>query len=77
MDFIDKKEELANIIEEYTKEPGNKEELLEYINNSLDDSDFKSKELFVSILNELNTYLDKLSNKELKQRVMMIRNYID
>ncbi len=75
-DFIDKKEELADVLEEYLKTK-NREALLTKIEKYKKDPDFMEKELFNNILNELTDYLDELSNKEIKQRILLIRSFID
>ena len=77
MDFIDKKEKLADILEEYLQDDAKKEELLDYTNQLLQDEEFKDKELIKNICLEINEYLTELSNRELKQRVLLIRSYID
>lgn len=77
MDFIDKKENLANLIELYIIDKKNKDQLILKVNELFEDSDFKGKDLFENILDELNNFLDELSNKELKQRILLIRSYIE
>ena len=77
MDFIDKKEKLAILIEEYMNNTEKEAELIRYINELSNDFDFNNKELFKNIFDEISKYLPGLSHKELKQRVLMIRAYID
>lgn len=76
-DFIDKKEKLADLIEEYIENSEKEQELISYINELSQDEDFKGKELFRNIFTELNKYLPELSRKELKQRVLMIRGFLE
>ena len=76
-DFIDKKENLADLIEGYMVDNQKEKELLEMVNELSDDNEFKNKDLFRSIFVDLIKYLSELSRKELKQRVLMIRSYID
>jgi len=77
MDFIDKKEKLADLIENYLLDSQKEKELLSYINELSVDEDFIGKDLFKNIFDELVRYLPDLSNKELKQRVLLIRGFID
>ncbi len=77
MDFVDKKEKIADLIEEYISNDDKGAELIAYcIDMSIDD-DFKGKDLFQSLLPELIKYLPELSRKELKQRVSMIRTFME
>ncbi|MCA9459202.1 MAG: hypothetical protein KC550_01495 [Nanoarchaeota archaeon] len=75
MNFIDKKEKLANLIEEYILDESKENDLLYLIGELSMDSEFKSKDLFMNLFNELKIYLTSLSRKELKQRVLMIRSF--
>jgi hypothetical protein len=77
MDFVDKKEDLSLLIEKYIEDKSNENELIMMINELSDDEDFKSKDLFRNIFNELKNSISELSNKELRQRVLMIKSYID
>lgn len=77
MDFIDKKEKLADLIEEYISEDEKEEELTSYLEEIKSDDDFKDKELFQNIIGELENHLHELSRKELKQRVLLIRSFIE
>lgn len=77
MDFIDKKENLAKTIEEYSLDKSKESELMSLVREYSDDSDFKGKELFMNIFNEFEKFVSELSSKELKQRVLMIRSYMD
>lgn len=76
-DFIDKKEDFANLLESYLSDEGYRDELLDMISRLKADEDFKDIALFKNILNELEAYLDELSRKEIKQRILMIRSYMD
>lgn len=77
MDFIDKKEELASLIEMYIENSENEAELMRYVSELKEDLDFANKELFNNIFSEFEKYLPELSNKELKQRVLMIKGYME
>jgi histidyl-tRNA synthetase len=77
MDFIDKKEKLANLLEEYLSDVSKKEDLLNIVKEFKQDSDFAGKELFSNLFNELTNYLSELSSKELKQRILIIRSYME
>lgn len=77
MDFVDKKERLADLIEEYIEDREKEQELMQLMDELREDEDFKRKELFQNIFDELSKYLPDLSRRELKQRVLMIRTYLD
>ena len=77
MDFIDKKEKLANLIEEYIEDSNKEALLIRYINELSNDFDFNQKDLFKNIFDEISKYLPELSHKELKQRVLMIRAFME
>lgn len=76
MDFIDKKEKFAELIEKFAEDNSKEKELLDLISEFKLDEDFKGKELFENLFNELTRYLSELSRKELKQRALMIRSFI-
>lgn len=75
--FIDKKEKLANLLEEYLENQEKEKELINYIDELKTDEEFKEKELFKNIFVELTKYLPELSRKELKQRILMIKGFIE
>lgn len=77
MDFVDKKEEFADMLENFAKGEVSNQQLLEKVSQLQKDSDFKDKSLFENIFKELNSSLDELSNKEIKQRVLLIRSYVE
>ncbi len=77
MSFIEKKEKLANLIEKFIEDQEIEAELMSYINELTNDFEFQEKELFINIFNELQKFLPELSRKELKQRVLMIRGYLE
>ncbi len=77
MDFIDKKEKFADMIEDYIASQISKEELISYIKEISKDSEFMSRSLFENMIKELTQYFDELSRRELKQRILMIRSYIE
>lgn len=77
MDFIDKKEDFADMLELYVAGQASGEDILSRVNSLKQDEDFKGRPLFENIFNELQEYLEDLSRKELKQRVLMIRSYLE
>ncbi len=77
MDFIDKKEKLADLLEEFIENNQKEAELTSYIQELSKDIEFKGKELFGNLFQELIQYLPELSRKELKQRVLIIRSFIE
>ena len=77
MDFVDKKEKLADLIEEYIEDPNKEEKLYSFLHEIEQDEDFRGKDLFENLFKELKEYLGELSRKELKQRVLLIRSYFD
>lgn len=77
MDFIDKKEKFADMLEGYTVQTVNETELMNYLEELSSDDEIKGKELFMNIITELKKYLPELSKKELKQRVLLIRSYLE
>jgi predicted transcriptional regulator len=76
-DFVDKKEKIADLIEEYISDDQKAHELIKYCTDMCLDEDFKNKELFQSMLPEIVKYLPELSRKELKQRVSLIRTFME
>ena len=76
MDFVEKKDEIAQIIEKYASQEVSKDELISKINELSNDLDFKDKDLFKTIFTELVEYVDELSSKELRLRALMIRSYM-
>ena len=76
MDFVEKKDEIAQIIEKYASQEVSKDELISKINELSNDLDFKDKDLFKTIFSELVEYVDELSSKELRQRALIIRSYM-
>ena len=76
-DFIEKKEKLTELLEQYNNDNQTKNELINYVKELEQDSEFKDKELFISIFKDINTYLSELSSKEIKQRILLIRSFID
>jgi hypothetical protein len=77
MDLIDKKEKLADLIEEYIQDNNKEQELISTINEFSNDIDFRGIDLFTNIFDELIRFLPELSRKELKQRALMIRSYME
>jgi len=76
-DFIDKKEKLADLLEEYKNNSEQKQELIYYVKELENDSDFKNKDLFTSLFKDINNFLGELSSKEIKQRILLIRSFIE
>ncbi len=77
MDFVDKKEKLVGLLEDYLDDNEKENELMQYINELSNDVDFVNKDLFRNIFEEIQKYLPELSKKEIKQRILMIRGYIE
>lgn len=77
MDFVDKKEKFADLIEAYIEDSDKEKELLDYIATLKDDFDFRDKDLFQTFFDELTKFLPDLTRRELKQRVLMIRSFIE
>ena len=77
MDFVDKKEEFANMLESFAKEELSKEDLLTKVNQLKEDEDINNISLFENIFEEILNSIDDLSNKEIKQRALLIRSYIE
>jgi predicted transcriptional regulator len=75
MDFKKKKNKLIELIEKYIENKDFEKELLEYVNELKNDYDFGTKELFKKIFEEIEKYLPDLTRKELKQRILMIKDY--
>ncbi|MFW6285874.1 MAG: hypothetical protein ACOC16_01760 [Nanoarchaeota archaeon] len=76
MDFIDKKEKFADLIEAFIENQDAQIELLNYVKLLEKDEDFKDKDLFLKIFDDIKTLLQDLSKRELKQRVLLIRSYL-
>jgi len=76
-DFISKKNKLADMLETYIENKDSEADLVGYVQELIEDIDFKTKDLFNNLLNELKNYLPELSRKELKQRVLIIRSFIE
>ena len=77
MDYAEKKEKLASLIEEAADDRGKKDELMAFILELTKDVEFSRKDLYKSILPEIGNYFDELSRKELKQRASMIRTFLE
>jgi hypothetical protein len=77
MDFIDKKEKFADLIENYMNDSSKKDDLINYVQEIKKDLDFKDKELFLKLFDDVEKYLDSFSKKELKQRVLLVKSYLD
>lgn len=75
--FVDKKEKLADLIDGYIDDNSKSDELLKFVDELRYDEDFRDKELFRNIFREIREYLSELSVKELKQRVLMIRSFME
>jgi hypothetical protein len=61
----------------YLENKDEEQDLIAYIHELSNDFEFKDKELFVNMFSELMKYLPELSRKELKQRVSLIRTFIE
>lgn len=77
MDFVDKKEKLADLLEQFLTNNENKDELISYSKELKQDADFKNKALFEGIFKDIELYLNELSRKELKQRILLIRSFME
>lgn len=76
-DFNIKKEKLVTLIESYIQNNNNSEQLKSYAISMRNDIDFRDKVLFTSICNEIEFHLSELSQRELKQRVLLIRSFME
>jgi len=74
-DFIDKKEEFVKVLENYLINK-NKEELFKNLEKFKNDPNFIDKELFKKIIEELHNYINELTDKEIKQRILLAKSYI-
>ena len=77
MDFVDKKEDFANLLEQFNANEVSQEDVLSRVKEFSQDEDFKEKPLFENIFNELQEYIQDLSRKEIKQRILLIRSYLE
>lgn len=73
--FNVKKEKLVSLIESYIADTNKDYDLLYYVHELKKDVDFKGKDLFASIFHEFENHLKELSQRELKQRVLLIRSF--
>lgn len=79
MDFVDKKDRLAELVETYVRDKNdeNYQSLISFIDELSSDEDFNSKELFTKLFDELKRFSSDLTSRELKQRALMIKTYMD
>lgn len=79
MDFVDKKDRLAELVETYARDKNdeNYQSLISFIDELSSDEDFNSKELFTKLFDELKRFSSDLTSRELKQRALMIKTYMD
>lgn len=75
-DFISKKQLVVESFNNYLTQEISKEEFLDNINGFSQEHEFVQVDLFKSIFTEILQSIDELSNKELKQRKLMIESYI-
>lgn len=76
MDFFEEnKQKLVILIENYLEDNSRENELVIFAKNLIYEDDFKQKDLFRNLLDELIRFLPELSNKELKQRILIINSY--
>ena len=76
-DFVDKKEKLAELIEGFVEQRNIKQDVLNCVLEFKVDTDFIGKDLFTSIFNEFENHFDELTQRELKQRVLLIRSFME
>lgn len=76
MDFIDKKQKVAESFNLLITEEISREEFLEKVKEFSKDSELCSIKLFESIFQELLTNFDELSRKDLKQRKLMVESFL-
>lgn len=76
-DFVDKKEAFADLMEEYMVDSDKEAELVQMATELSLDPEFKDKDLFKGIFADVQKYLPELSRKELKQRVLMVRSFLE
>jgi len=74
-DFFDKKERFVSALENYLND-GDKEKLINKMNEFKEDEVLMSKELIKNINEEILKYLDELSRKDLKQRILLVKSYL-
>ena len=77
VDFMNKKEKLAKLLEQFNQNRQTKEELLSYTKELEEDSEFRNKDLFVGLFKDINNFLNELSQKDIKQRILLIRSFIE
>lgn len=73
--FNVKKEKLVSLIESYIADSSKANELQYFVRELKMDVDFKGKDLFASIFHEFENHLKELTQRELKQRVLLIRSF--
>lgn len=76
-EFNSKKEKLVSLIEGYINDNRVGEELRAFAILIRSDVNFRDKALFVSICNEIEFHLKELTQRELKQRVLLIRSFME
>lgn len=77
MNFIEEKEKLADTIEAVARGEESKENLFSLIEELKQEDSFKDKKLFTDTFNTLENHFEEFSRRELKQRALMIRSYIE
>jgi len=73
--FLQKKQELIEGFEQYLQNPEIKYQFIEYIKIMEKEECFQNNKLFQDIFKELQTNIDELSRREIKQRLLMIQTY--
>lgn len=76
-EFNIKKDKLVMLIESYIENNNVGEELRKFAIITRADIAFRDKPLFVSICNEIEFHLKELTQRELKQRVLLIRSFTE
>ncbi|MCA9486830.1 MAG: hypothetical protein H6500_00825 [Candidatus Woesearchaeota archaeon] len=74
-EFKEKQEQFAELLENYLQDKEKKRELLNFVEKHEHDENFLSKELFLNIFAEIREVLSEMSDKEIKQRILMVKSY--
>lgn len=75
-DFVSKKQNVIVTFDDYISQEISKEEFLDKISGFLQDHLLIEIELFQKTLEEILTYHEELSLKDIKQRKLMLQSYI-
>lgn len=75
-DFISKKQKVLEVFTNYIEQKISKQDFTEELSNFLEDPTFIQVELFKKIFEEILTYREELSLKDIKQRKLMLESFI-